>query len=212
MTNFIRLLLVAFALPALTALAQPPINDFMIAVANDRTDRVLQFLSQGVDPNAVDANGDPALLVAAREGNAATVNVLLAAGAKPDVHNRYNDTPLMVAALKGQLAIAKSLRTRGASLDGTGWTPLIYAATGGHDDVVRYLLGEGSNVDAQSPNGTTALMMAVREGHPSTAALLIGAHADVNRRNESGATALAWAKRNDDADMVALLRRAGARE
>src|SRR5438128_2468077 len=88
---------------ALPAAAQPAVDDFMIAVANDRSERVLSFLSQGIDPNVVDANGDPALLVAAREGSAATANVLLAAGAKPNVRNRFQDTPLMVAALKGHL-------------------------------------------------------------------------------------------------------------
>ena len=35
-------------------------------------------------------------------------------------------------------------------------------ATGGHDAVVAYLLNEGANVNAASPNGTTALMMAER--------------------------------------------------
>src|SRR6266496_1455983 len=160
----------------LSAFAQPSIDDFMIAVANGRADRVLSLLGQGIDPNVVDANGDAALTVAAREGNAGTVNVLLAAGAKANVRNRFADTPMMVAALNGHVDIVKALRTRGALIDAPGWTPLIYAATGGHDDVVRYLLAEGANVDARSPNGTSALMMAVREGHPSTVALLIANH------------------------------------
>ena len=36
------------------------------------------------------------------------------------------------------------------------WSPLIYAATGGHNEVVAYLLAEGANINAESPNGTTA--------------------------------------------------------
>ncbi len=58
----------------------------------------------------------------------------------------------------------RTLRARGAALENPGWTALIYAATGGHDAIVTYLLAEGANINAPSPNGTTALMMAVREG------------------------------------------------
>ncbi len=207
-------LLVAAWLSASPAavLAQSANEDFFIAVANDRVDRVKQLLARGVDPNAVDRNGDPALVVAAREGNAATIDALLAAKADVNARNRFQDTALMVGALKGRLGIVKALRKRGAEIEGTGWTPLIYSATGGHDDLVRYLLAEGANVNAQSPNGTSALMMAVREAHSSTVALLLANRADVNHRNQNGASAIDWAKRNDDASMVALLRRAGARD
>jgi ankyrin repeat protein len=116
----------------------------------------------------------------------------------------------MVAALKGNAGIMKALRAKNAAVDGKGWTPLIYAATGGHDDLVRWLLGEGADINAQSPNGTTALMMAVRENKYSTALLLIARGANVNHRNENGASALDWAKRNDDTVMVERLRNAGA--
>jgi ankyrin repeat protein len=109
------------------------------------------------------------------------------------------------------MSIAKKLRARGAQLETLGWTPLIYAATGGHDDMVRYLLAEGANIDAVSPNGTTALMMAVREEKFSTAALLIARGANVNLRNEQGATALSWAERSGDTTLVERLKRAGAR-
>jgi ankyrin repeat protein len=76
--------------------------------------------------------------------------------------------------------------------------------------MVRYLLAEGANIDAVSPNGTTALMMAVREHHPETMRVLIGRGANVNHRNQDGASALAWAKRAEEVDMAKELRRAGA--
>jgi ankyrin repeat protein len=118
----------------------------------------------------------------------------------------------MAAALSGNLAIVRTLRARGASLENPGWTPLIYAATGGHDAIVGYLLSEGANINAQSPNGTTALMMAVREGKGSTVELLIAKGADVNRRNENAASALDWAVRGNEKKMAEQLRRAGAKE
>ncbi|MCC6870190.1 MAG: ankyrin repeat domain-containing protein, partial [Burkholderiales bacterium] len=91
------------------------------------------------------------------------------------------------------------------------WTPLIYAATGGRNDVVEYLLAQGAQINAVSPNGTSALMMAVREGKGSTVTLLIARGADVNHRNENGASALAWAERGNEKAMAAELRKAGAK-
>jgi len=206
------LLFVMSAVFAPVLLAQNLLDDFFIAVANDRASDVRAMLVRGLDPNSVDVNGDPALVVAVRNGSAATVDVLLAAKADPNLRNRYGDTPMMVAALKGNAGIMKALRARNAAVDGKGWTPLIYASTGGHDDLVRWLLGEGADVNAQSPNGTTALMMAVRENKYSTALLLIARGANVNHRNENGASALDWAKRNDDTVMMERLRNAGARD
>ncbi len=195
----------------LAASAQQLLEDFMFAVNNDKAADVRAMLARGMDPNTVDANGDPVLYVAARGGNAAVVEVLLSAKAEVDRRNRFGDTALMAASLNGHLAIAKTLRARGAAIDFKGWTPLSYAATGGHDDIVRWLLVEGAGVNAQSPNGTTALMMATREGKYSTALLLIDRGADVNLRNNDGASALDWAKRNNDTALVERLQRAGAR-
>ena len=55
-------------------------------------------------------------------------------------------------------------------------------------------------------------MMAVRENRFATAELLLARGADPNLRNQNGASALDWAKRNDDTALVAVLKRAGARD
>jgi len=116
----------------------------------------------------------------------------------------------MLASLKGDLDSVRALQSAGAKINRAGWTPLIYAATGGHDDIVGFLLAHGASIDAQSPNGTTALMMAIHEHHPDTARLLITRGADIRMRNQDGATALAWATRGKEDDLAKELRRAGA--
>jgi ankyrin repeat protein len=209
---FVTLVLLAAVIIAAPAHAQRLYDDMIAAGASDRAGEVKALLARGVDPNTVDPNGDPLLYMAARAGNAATVDVLLATKVNVDARSRFGDTPLMGAALEGHLDIVKKLRARGAAVDFKGWTPLIYAATGGRNDVVAFLLDQGANVNAQSPNGTTALMMAVREGKGSTVELLIKRGADVNHRNENGASALDWATRGNETAMEQQLRRAGARD
>ena len=204
-------LILLAALTSAPAFAQRLYDDMIVAVANDRSGEVKVLLARGVDPDIVDPNGDPLLYTAARAGFGATVDVLLATKVNVDARNRFGDTPLMAAALEGRLDIAKKLRARGAAIDFKGWTPLSYAATGGHDNVVAWLLDQGANVNAESANGTTPLMMAVREGRGSTVELLVKRGADVNHRNENGVSALDWAKRGNERAMEEILRRAGAR-
>ncbi len=206
-------MLVIAASVSLPARAQQLYEDFIIDVTNDRADEVKALLARGMDPNTVTATGEPVLVIAVRNGNAATVDALLATkDLNVNARNKSGDDAIMTAAISGRLDLVKKLRAHGAKIDGPGWTPLIYAATGGHDDMIVYLLGEGAKIDAVSPNGTSALMMAIRENKPSTAELLIARGINVNLRNENGASALDWAKRNNDTAMVAKLKSAGARE
>ena len=193
-----------------TAQAADSYDAFVQAVAIDRSDQVREMLARGMDPNTVDPNGDPVLLVAARAGWQTTLEALLAAGAKVDGPNSFGDRPITVAALGGHLAIVKTLYTHGAALDAPGWTPLTYAATTGQTEVARYLLDQGANVNALSPNGTTALMMAVRGGYDPTVELLLARGADVNQHNENGATALSWAVRGGYDAIARALRAHGA--
>ena len=90
--SFLLLLLSATLAPA--AFAQNLLDDFFIAIVNDRASDVKAMLARGIDPNSVDANGDPALVVAVRNGSEATANVLLAGKADPNRRNRYGDPAL----------------------------------------------------------------------------------------------------------------------
>jgi len=181
---------------------------FVESVAIDRSDDVAALLARGMDPNTVDPNGEPMLVVASRAGFEPTVDALLRAGAKVDAKNGFGDTAIMVASLGGYLVLVKKLYARGAEINPPGWTPLAYAATNGKTDVVRYLLAIGANPNAVSANGTSALMMAVRGGHVETVDLLLAKGADANLRNQNGASALAWATRGGfDTIEKALVKR-----
>lgn len=51
--------------------------------------------------------------------------------------------------------------------------PQHLAAAGGYDDVVRFLILEGADVNGKDNFGTTPLLEALRAGHESTARILV---------------------------------------
>jgi len=61
-----------------------------------------------------------------------------------------------------------------------GATPLIWAASQGHTNVVQALLSKGAKITKKDENGKTALAHAAIQGHFSTAKVLIKFGADLN--------------------------------
>ena len=89
------------------------------------------LLQAGADPNAVDAAGDTALVLAAREGRAPLAARLLAAGADARARDALGHTALWFAARGGQLEVVRLLIQKGVDLDAAdvqGRTPYDIAA------------------------------------------------------------------------------------
>ena len=173
-------------------------EDFFKAVQFDDVRTVQSLLQRGFDPNTVNPSGHSGLMLAVREPSLKVAEVL--AGwpqTKVEVRNDKDESPLMLAALKGHLALVKKLVERDADVNKTGWTALHYAASGGHTQVIDFLLENSAYIDAESPNGTTPLMMAAMYGSPESVKLLIQAGADLNVKNMVGMTALDFAVRAD---------------
>ena len=88
--------------------------------------------------------------------------------------------------------------------------PLVDAVKKGDAAVVRALLRQGTNVNAQEADGSTALHWAAHLDDLETADALIRASAAVNVVNDAGATPLWLATENGSAVMVGRLLEAGA--
>ncbi len=191
------------ALPVLAA----PADDLRLAVELDNGYEVRKLLSRGVDPNATDRRGDPLLVAALREKSLKAAEALIQAkNLDFDKPNAAGETALMMACLQGQLDMVKLMVERQVEINKTGWTPLHYAATNGHLEIVRYLLDQSAYVDAESPNGTTPLMMATRGGHIETVKLLLDEGADLRIRNQQGMTAIDFADRYNQPEIAQGLR------
>jgi ankyrin repeat protein len=187
-------------------------EDFFKAVQFDNVRVVQGLLQRGFDPNTVNPEGVPALMLAVREPSLKVAELLAAhPDTKTEVRNAKDESVLMLAALKGYLPLVQKLVDNDADVNKTGWTPLHYAASGGHVPVISHLLDHSAYIDAESPNGTTPLMMAAIYGSPEAVKHLIQAGADLRFKNQLGLTALDFAIRGQRQNAKELIETGLAR-
>lgn len=121
-------------------------------------------------------NGEPndtlsPLMWAAHGGHAKLAKILLELGADPNYRSGNGETALTEAAASGHLHIVRLLVTRHADVNARevertgGYTPLMYAAANGYDEVVDYLTSHGANIRATNREGKTAAQLAEAEGY-----------------------------------------------
>jgi ankyrin repeat protein len=149
------------------------------------------------------------LLLAAKNGSAAMIEVLVNAGAEVNALNANGTTPLMLAAASGKTAALTILIDHGANpnlRDTTnGQTAAMFAAALGRGEAIKVLAEHGADLNAISRvtsvkalgghgvpgeddskkttkmGGNTALHFASREGQIEAVRELVAAGADVNK-------------------------------
>ena len=171
-------------------------------------DEVTNYLiEKGADLNAVNSEGNTALMLAIGRNNGKAVTKLLAHGAAIDILNKDRQSALHLASagvrskfVAALLAMKPSVGT-GVDvngLDAKGRTPLMLAADNEGfvpDEVMQLLLSNGAKIDAQDPEGNTALLISTRVGSLAGVEFLLAKGARVDLRNKQGETALMLAKR-----------------
>lgn len=185
---------------ALTLLVNPLSNaqttgqtsDFAKAAKFDDVSLVKSLLSKGVNPNSVDANGNPMLILAIKDRSNNVIDLLLKdPKIDVDLSNKSGETPLMIASIDGNLPLVKTLVLQNkALLDHISWTPLHYACAKGHLEVAQFLIANGASIDSMNLGNTTPLMMAVQSGNEQLIKFLLDKGADLQLRNALGLTAI----------------------
>ena len=169
-------------------------DDFFEGLKTDEVRVVANVLARGFDPNTLSFDGQYPLVLAIRRPSPAVLDLLLRTkGLRAEVRTAKDESPLMLASMAGMVEVCKRLIALDADVNKTGWTPLHYAASGGHIEVIKLLLRHSAYIDAESPNLTTPLMMAAMYGSPQAVEVLLAEGADANLKNQKGMTALDFA-------------------
>lgn len=93
-----------------------------------------------------------------------------------------------------------------------GWTPLLYAANGGHGnenpylEIARLLIEAGADINVQERTGWTPLHRAAHNKHPEMIKLLLENDASLTLRDSNGHTPEQFAEDAGRSDMAQILR------
>ena len=195
-------------------------NALKIAIAKGNKDIVDALLDTVGEVNErIISSDDGPLNVAINEKNIEMVRLLLARGyrgAHGIAHAFHN------ACCCGNLAVVQALLDAGAYfyLGENKWEALNYAASGGHAELVAFLLKLKADQPGYASGNRREMMQAAlfeavsgrktNPEKPEVVRLLLQAGADVNARDSSSFTVLMRAAGNDDTDVVRILLEAGA--
>ena len=181
------------------------------SIKNNNRDKAVLCIRSGADINAKnkwDKTWGTPLLYAVQLGEINMITLLINYGADVNLANVNGTTPIhLVLQSTGtgngsrgirdnRLAILEILIKKGADLNAkanNGWTPLVWAISG-YDEYDDVRIGEQ-----------------LRQSRIKCVEMLIKAGADVNAKTNEGETPLSIAKRKQNNEMIALLRRAGAK-
>ncbi|MEE9443648.1 MAG: ankyrin repeat domain-containing protein [candidate division Zixibacteria bacterium] len=202
-----------------------------IGIRNDRGSTALHFaaenghlqivellLDRGADLEAIDVDGDTPLMGAAIRGHSEIFKMLLSRGADVDILNINENGVLHYAAMGGSVEIVDLLLDRGQNINTQvaqnqgGFTPLIMAVFRNKQEVVKFLLEKGADIEISDSYGRTPLSIAVQENKQELVKFLLDKGADIENLDCYAYTPLYLARATGNVDMVQLLLDNGANE
>ena len=133
--------------------------------------------------------------------------------AAPSKGNVYEDgTSLSAAAQDGNDDLVRFLLKHDAKIDADHGAALVVASRDNRLSTVKLLLKSGANIHLNDYNGYyNALLAATENGNTEVVEYLVRHGANVNARDDTGNSALAVAEDMAFKDVVALLKKAGAK-
>jgi len=164
------------------------------------------------DIDAVDAQGNTALMLAAKAEKNDLVDMLLDKGANINRQNRDGETALILTIKNNNPKLAMELVGKGADVnlsDEKDNTPLMLAVSKNYPEMIDLLIGRGADIDEKNKNKETALILALKEGRDKIARKLIEQGANVDYEDDRGNTPLSLAIMKDYPEVVDALIKHG---
>ena len=187
------------------------------AVEKGRTEQVGQELKKGADVNTTDKNGRSLLLIATRNNDLNTAELLVKHGADVNQQDNIKDSPFLYAGASGYLPLLKLYLANGARFDvfnRYNGTALIPACERGHVETVRLLANtKGFPIDHINRIGWTGLLEAVILGDGSEpyiqiVQILVDAGTNVKIADKDGVTPLQHARSRGFTQIAGILEKA----
>jgi len=190
-------------------------QDIYQAVNEGNTSLVKELIAK--DPTLLNAKNQAALTplnLAAEQGQAEVVALLLKLGADPYIGDNENSMPIHLGAISGSIEIVKMLQDIGVDVDiqdENGMTALLFAMSRRQIPMSFYLIEEGADTKVQTLNGFTPIQMASMSGNLDLVKLMVENRADVNVCVETGVTPLHSALSYGNTEIVKYLVEQGAK-
>ncbi|XP_021373443.1 uncharacterized protein LOC110463285 isoform X2 [Mizuhopecten yessoensis] len=191
-------------------LSEPHQVEDYLSSLNEISRRLLEYIV-----NMQDSNGNTAIHYAVSHCNFEIVNLLLDTGKVDlDKQNKAGYTPTMLATLaytqtERQQEVVHRLFTMGdinARASKDGQTALMLAVSQGRTEMVKLLLENGANVNAQDNEGSTSMMVGCEHGYTEIVKLLMSQpDYDPALADNDGSTPLSIAMEAGHKDIGVLL-------
>ena len=182
------------------------------AIRKQNIKKAKEFLSKGVNPNALLPNGESILNYAVSARNYDIVRLLLEFGASPDTQNELGTTALMTAVKYGDEAIINALLRNNVNLnqrDKIGRTAIFYAVENNDDIVLSNLISAGASKNVKDIYGESPFLYACKIGNISACKLLSKNGCDTYSADIYGNTPLHIAVQKDDISLVKFILSSG---
>lgn len=141
----------------------PKGNPMLVVAIRDKSMKVIDFLlsNPATDANLANKSGETPLMMASIDGELPVVKTLVL-NKKVDV-NKLGWSPLHYACATGQLEVAQFLVSKGAkvnALSPSETTPLMMAVRSGNDQLIKFLLDNGADLQMRNHEGYSAIDVA----------------------------------------------------
>ncbi len=192
------------------------LEDIMHHAAKHGKFKVVKILLDNkADINAKDSSGQTMMHLAAIKGDSMVIKLLLDNKANMDAQDLQGQTPLHHAIMQNKLLVVKRpVAVPKYSSGQTALPPVTNEFKGSHSDIIKLLLDNNADINAQNNNKQTPLHLAVMKGAITVITALLAYRADtlikiikadINAQDHQGQTALHLAVMKGDIELIKML-------